>query len=166
MIRSRIKPERQDHTLSFQIDEPLLLRPTVSSSGRDSAFVNPSHYQLPPGATASVPHVSVTHSRPNADQADAYGGIMYEPVMQAQAASTTSLLATAAIRRAKSTTRLTDTQMESIQALLNQNIPLGVIANLMETMMNAPEASTGNSSTGPEVPNPSEMIGPPMYESQ
>jgi hypothetical protein len=53
--------------------------------------------------------------------------------------------------------------MESIQSLLNQNVPLGIIANLMETMMNAPETS---SSSRPEVPAPTEMMGPPMYESQ
>ena len=161
-ICSRIKPQRQDpdRTLSFQIDEPLLPRPTVSS-GHTSTFIDPYLYQLPPGASATT--IPTVHSRHNTDQSGAYDGIVYDPFAQAQATSTTPLLTTATtVRRVKSSQRLTDTQMESIQSLLDQNVPLGVIANLMETMMNAPEAS---SSARPEAEVRS-PIGPPMYESR
>jgi hypothetical protein len=51
--------------------------------------------------------------------------------------------------------------MEAIQGLLNRNVPIAVIANLMETMLNAPAESP---CARAEVYSPSEMGIPPMYE--
>jgi hypothetical protein len=82
---------------------------------------------------------------------------VYDPVAQAEALSTASPPTT--IRRVKSHPRLTDAQMEAIQGLLNRNVPVAVIANLMETMLNAPAESLSERA---EIHSASEMGILPM----